>query len=125
MVSLYASTRYSKAFLPLRCLERISRTRKMAISARGTSSRLKGGHSIVNCTSSSLNQDSNRFGFSPHTTRYWVVFFWRPGSSQARIPHSRKRCSLISGISGYMAGRALVASSFLGSSASTTSTGFC
>ena len=65
-----------------------------------------------------LTQESDLFGCSPHTSRYWVVFVWRPGGCWVRIPRSRKRCLSISSC---VAGRVSVASLSLESSVSSTS----
>lgn len=125
---LNALTRYSKTFLPLRQLERISQTQKMFISvcrAKFWEYSSQGGHGIDIHRSSSLNQESDLFGYSPHTTQYCVVFVWRPASCRARTPRSRKQCSLISKILSCAAGKASVASLSSGSFASTTSTKSC
>jgi len=106
-----ASTRYSKTFLPLRRLERMPQTRKMSTGrAKSWEDSSQVGHGIDICTSSSLNQESDLFGCSPHITRYWVVFVWRPASCLTRTPRSRKRCSSISGILSPVVSRASVAS---------------
>ena len=63
-----ASTRYLKTFLLLHRLKRISQTRKMSISAYRAKYSSQGGYGINIRTPFLLNQKSDLFRYSPHTT---------------------------------------------------------